>query len=105
MLTSEVTEIILGIYYTYPAAGPRLIWKKTCTECQDRDLRKPSESTVKKYIASLPEAFKMFREGKVGVRKWEQTAAPVTRYENATYSNERWHGDHSPLPIWIKIKN
>jgi putative transposase len=104
VLTPEVKSIILGAYYTYSAAGLRLVWKITCEECLDRRLPEPSESSVKKYIASLPEAFKMFRGGKPGIRKWEQTAAPVVRYENTTYSNERWQGDHSPLPIWIRIK-
>jgi putative transposase len=105
VLTSEVKAIILGFYFTYPAAGQRLIWKKTCIECQEREMKNPSESSVKKYIDSLPEALKMFREGKVGIRKWEQTAAPVTRYENTTYANERWHGDHSPLPTWVRTKS
>lgn len=103
-MTSEVKNIILGVYYTYSAAGLRLVWKVTCEECRERQLREPSESSVKKYISSLPEAFKMYRDGKLGIRKWEQTAAPVVRYENTTYSNERWQGDHTPLPIWIRIK-
>jgi putative transposase len=104
VLISETKAIILGFYFTYPAAGPRLIWKKTCVECKNRKLEEPSESSVKKYIVSLPEPFKMFRNGKVGIRRWEQTAAPVIRYENTTYANERWQGDHSPLPIWIRVK-
>lgn len=105
VLINEVKNIILGFYYTYTAAGPRIIWQKTCDECRDRKLKEPSESSVKKYLASLPEPFKLFRKGQNGIRKWEQTAAPVVRYENTRYSNERWQGDHSPLPIWIRVKD
>lgn len=104
VLVNEVKNIILGFYYTYTAAGPRLIWKKTCAECQSRKLKEPCESSVKKYLKSLPEPFKLFRGGKNGIRKWEQTAAPVIRYENTTYANERWQGDHSPLPTWVRVK-
>lgn len=104
VLTPEVKNIILAAYYTYSAAGPRLVWRVTSDECRSRELPEPSESSVKKYLASLPEAFKMFRDGKQGIRRWEQTAAPVIRFENTTFSNERWQGDHSPLPIWVRIK-
>jgi hypothetical protein len=40
----------------------------------------------------------------VGIRKWEQAACPVIRYENTTYANELWQGDHGPLRIWVKVK-
>lgn len=46
----------------------------------------------------------MFRHGKIGVRKWEREAAPVVRYENTEYANQRWQGDHTELPIWVKVR-
>ncbi len=104
VLTTKVKKLILGLYFAWPAAGPRAIWNELCKQCRERDLPEPSESTVFKFLDSLPEAFKMFREGKMGIRKWEQTAAPVVRYENTQFANERWQGDHSPLSIWVRYK-
>jgi len=104
VLTTQVKKLILGLYFAWPAAGPRAIWRELCKQCRERGLPEPSESTVFKFLGSLPEAFKMFREGKAGIRKWEQTAAPVVRYENTHFANERWQGDHSPLSIWVRAK-
>jgi transposase InsO family protein len=104
VLTSEVKKLALAVYFEYPAAGPRAVWKELGKICRERGLDEPGESTVFKFLDSLPEAFKMFRQGKPGVRKWEQTAAPVVRYENTTFANQRWHGDHSPLRIWVRAR-
>ena len=103
-LTPLIKELTLAIYFSLPAAGSRLIWSELCKECRAREMSEPSESTIHKFIASLPEAYKMFRQGKSGVRQWEQTAAPVVRYENTSFANERWQGDHSPIPIWVRAK-
>lgn len=104
ILTPEVKKLTLGLYLEFPAAGSRAIWKELRKVCRERGLNEPSESTIGKFIVSLPEAFKMFRGGKKGVRKWEQTAAPVVRYENTQFANERWQADHSPLQIWVRYR-
>lgn len=104
VLTFEVKKLALAVYFEFPAAGPRAVWKVLCRICRERNLVEPSESTIFKFLASQPEHFRMFRQGKPGVRKWEQTAAPVVRYENARFSNERWQGDHSPLQIWVRVR-
>jgi putative transposase len=104
VLTSLVKKLLLALYFAWPAAGARAIWKELRRECLKRKLEEPSESTVRKFLDSLPEAYKMFRRGKVGVRNWEQTAAPVVRYENTQFANERWQGDHSPTKIWVRAK-
>lgn len=104
VLKPEVEELALGFYFSYPAAGNRAIWSLLIKECEERQLPRPSESSITKFLNSLPEAYKMFRGGKSGVRRWEQTAAPVVRYENTTFANERWQADDSPLPIWVRVK-
>lgn len=104
VLIPEVKKLALAVYFEYPAAGSRAVWSELCKVCRARGLKEPSESTVSKFLATLPEALKMFRHGKSGVRKWEQTAAPVVRYENTTFANERWQGDHSPLQIWVRAR-
>lgn len=102
-LTPEVKKLTLAIYFTYQAAGNRAVWSKLIRECRERQLPEPSESSVVKFLNSLPEAYKMFRGGKPGVRCWEQSAAPVVRYENTVFANERWQVDDSPLPIWVRV--
>jgi putative transposase len=104
VLTGSIKKLTLAIYFEYPAAGSRAIWKKLCKVCRERGLKEPSEGAIRKFLASLPEPFKMFREGKIGIRRWKQTAAPVVRYENTQFANERWQGDHSPLQIWVRAK-
>ena len=104
VLIPEVKRLALAIYLEYPAAGPRAVWSELCKVCRERSWNEPSESTVGKFLAALPEALKMFRQGKSGIRKWEQTAAPVVRYENTTFANQRWQGDHSPLQIWVRAR-
>ena len=103
-LTPEVKKLALALYFTYPAAGNRAIWSELIKECHERQLPEPGESSVAKFINSLPEAYKMFRGGKPGIRRWEQSAAPVVRYENTVFANERWQADDSPLPIWVRVK-
>lgn len=104
VFTREVRGIALSWYFARPAAGPRAIWKETCKECRSRGIKEPCETTVKTFLENLDESLKLFRKGKSGVREWEQDARPVTRYENTTYANERWQADHSPLPMWVKVK-
>jgi putative transposase len=103
-LTPEIKKLALALYFTYSAAGNRAIWSELIKECRGRQLPEPSESSVKKFLNSLPEAYRMFRRGKPGIRQWEQTAAPVIRYENTVFANERWQADDSPLPIWVRVK-
>jgi putative transposase len=104
VFTREVREIALSWYFARPAAGPRAVWKETCKECHSRGIKAPCETTVKTFLENLDEGLKLFRKGKSGIREWEQEAKPVIRYENTTYANELWQGDHSPLPIWVKVK-
>ncbi|HEX8495342.1 MAG TPA: Mu transposase C-terminal domain-containing protein [Pyrinomonadaceae bacterium] len=104
VLTPIVKKIALAMFFAWPAAGARALWKELCKECQKRNITEPGESVVSKFFASLPEPYRLFREGKLGIRKWEQQGAPVVRYENTTFANERWQGDHSPIPIWVRAK-
>lgn len=104
IFTPEVKKLTLGWYFARPAAGYRAIWKKVCEECRRLKLAEPSETTLKDYLSGLEPALKLFRAGKPGIREWEQTGKPVVRYENTTYANELWQGDHSPLRIWVKAK-
>jgi putative transposase len=104
VFTPEVRKLTLGWYFARPAAGYRAIWKKVCEECRRLKLAEPSETTIKDYLSALEPALKLFRAGKAGIREWEQTGKPVVRYENTTYANELWQGDHSPLRIWVRVK-
>jgi putative transposase len=104
VFTPQVRAIALHWYFARPAAGYRAIWKLTCKDCCELGLTEPCETTVKDFLSNLEPALKLFRQGKPGKREWEQTGMPVVRYENTTYGNELWQGDHSPLRIWVRVK-
>ena len=100
--TSEVQKIVLMWWCARPAAGPKAIWEKVIEWCRKRRLPEPGYDLVKKYLASLPEVYKLFRGGKVQV--WDKQGRPVVRFEMAICANHRWQIDNSALPIWIKEK-
>ena len=104
IFTENVKRLTLIWFFARPAAGHRAIWKKVCEECKGLKVKEPSETSVKQYLISLPESLKAFRKGKAGIKEWEQHGRPVIRYENTTYANERWQGDHAPLRFWVKVK-
>lgn len=104
IMKPEVKKLIDFFLLDIPAAGPTAIWKEVCKECKERNLEEPSCSSVKQYIASLPEPIKLLRKGKRGLRQWDRNGRPVIRYENTTYSNERWQVDDCHLPMWARRK-
>lgn len=105
ILTVEIKKRVLTWWFARPAAGPRAIWKEIVKECQERKIKVPGYDTVKKYIESLPEAYKLFREGKLSIHEWERSFCPVVRFDLTTYSNQRWQIDNSRLDIWVRVKD
>jgi hypothetical protein len=103
VLTDEHKKRILAWWFARPAAGPRAIWKQLVEEYKDGG-RVPGYDVVKKYIKSLPEAYKLFREGKLGIHEWERSFCPVVRFDLTTYSNQRWQIDNSRLDIWARVR-
>jgi putative transposase len=104
VFTPEVQGITLAWYFARSAAGPRAIWNQVCKVCRERGLKEPCETSVKNFLENLDESLKVIRGGKLGLRKLDQEAKPVIRFENTKYANERWQGDHTPLPIWVKLR-
>jgi transposase InsO family protein len=104
VLTDELKKRIVMWLFARPAAGPRAIWKQIVKECQEHKVAAPGYDTVKKYIKSLPEAYRLFRRGKIGIHEWEKRFCPVVRFNLTTYSNQRWQTDHTRLKIWVRIK-
>lgn len=104
VMTTEVQSLSIGWFMARPAAGPRVIWKQVCDECRERGLQEPSESSVKHYLSNLSDATKKLRHGKSGIKEWDKQNAPVVRYENTTYANQRWQGDHTHLDIRVKVQ-
>lgn len=104
VLTSALKKRVLAWWFSRPAAGPRAIWKEIVKECQEQGIKVPGYDVVKKYLKSQPEAFKLFRQGKLGVHDWERSFCPVVRFNLTTYSNQRWQLDNSRLDIWVRVK-
>jgi putative transposase len=105
VLTFEIKKRVLAWWFARSAAGPRAIWKEIVKECQERKIKVPGYDTVKKYIESLPEAYKLFREGKLSIHEWERSFCPVVRFDLTSYSNQRWQIDNSRLDIWVRVKD
>jgi hypothetical protein len=103
ILTDELKKRVLTWWFARPAAGARAIWKQVTEELKDTDIPVPGYDVVKKYIEGLPEAYKLFRHGKLGVHEWERSFCPVVRFDMTTYSNQRWQMDNSRLDIWVRI--
>ena len=104
LLTTILKKRVLAWWFARPAAGARAIWKELVKECTENNVRAPGYDTVKKYINSLPEAYKLFRQGKIGIHEWERSFCPVVRFNLTTYSNQRWQIDNSRLDIWVRVK-
>lgn len=104
VLTDELKKRVLAWWFARPAAGARAVWKQLVEECKENDVRVPGYDVVKKYIKSLPEAYKLFRQGKIGIHEWERTLCPVVRFNLTTYSNQRWQIDNSRLDIWVRVR-
>jgi putative transposase len=104
LLTKEVEELTLALWYARPAAGPHVIWealKKVCAE-PDRNIPCPKYDVIKKFLKNRPPHEKLVREGKIEV--WDKQARPVVRFNITSYANERWQVDHSRLDIWVREK-
>ena len=103
VLTTNIKKRILAWFFARPAAGPKAIWKEITKECLENNERVPGYDCVKKYIRSLPEAYELFRKGKIGVHDWERSFRPVIRFNLATYSNQRWQIDNTRLDISVRV--
>lgn len=103
VFTDDLKKRVLAWWFARPAAGPRAIWKQLVEECKEHGVKVPGYDVVKKYIKSLPEAYKLFRKGKIRVHDWERSFCPVVRYDLTTYSNQRWQIDNSRLDIWVRV--
>lgn len=102
LLTAEVEEMILALWYAHPAAGPNAVWKELSKACAERNIRCPKYDVIKKFLKGRPLHDKWVREGKIGV--WDKQARPVVRFNITSYSNERWQVDHTRLDIWVRVK-
>jgi hypothetical protein len=104
LLSDDLKKRILAWWFARPAAGPRAIWKQLNEEYKDTSVKVPQYDAVKKYIKSLPEPYKLFRQGKIGIHEWERSFCPVVRFNLTTYSNQRWQIDNCRLDIWVRVR-
>src|SRR5205085_692125 len=104
VFTDDLKKRALAWWFARPAAGPRAIWKQVVAYCKEHGVGAPRYDVVKKYFASLPEVYKLFRQGKIGIKEWERNFRPVVRYNLTTYSNQRWQFDNSRLDFWVRVR-
>lgn len=60
----------------------------------------PSYESVRKYLEGLPEATRIILEE--GVEQYDEDARPTVLLDRASYGNEAWELDQTPLPIWMR---
>src|SRR5205085_1710223 len=104
VLTDDLKKRALAWWFARPAAGPHAIWKELSEECKKNGVKCPGYDAVKKYLKALPEAYKLFRQGKIGIHEWERSYCPVVRFNLTKYSNQRWQIDNCRLDIWVRVK-
>jgi len=109
VMTSEVKKLT-DYYFLEIAGGSRAVWKevvgalKRIEKKEKREIKHPSYSSVKQYIAGLEEAIKLLKKGQAGIREWDKQGAPVACLKTTRFSNELWQADHCFLPLWSKKK-
>lgn len=131
VLTAELKSLILGFYYSFPAAGAGSIHRlvvKAINELNSeiekevgvqemeqngddklksiptkRKLRIPAKITVWRFLNELPVEHKMARTPS-GIKEFNKQATSHVRFENTKRSNERWQVDHTQLNIWIRVR-
>jgi putative transposase len=102
LLTKEVEELTLALWYARPAAGAHAIWKELKKICAELGCTCPKYDVIKKFLKNRPAHDKLVREGKI--RVWDKQARPVVRFNITSYANERWQVDHTRLDIWVRVK-
>jgi putative transposase len=102
LLTEEVKDLTLALWYSYPAAGPHAIWDELKKLCAKGQIVCPKYDTVKKFLKERPLHDRWVRNGEI--KTWDKQARPVVRFNITSYSNERWQVDHTRLDIWVREK-
>lgn len=99
LLTTEIENQILAVWYARPAAGHKAVWRDAKRR-YDGTGNFPGYETVKKFLAGQSEQNKLVRAGRIKI--WNKQGRPVVEINNTQYSNQRWQIDHSRLDIWVK---
>lgn len=102
LLTKEVEELTLALWYARPAAGAKVIWGELRKVCAELGIVCPKYDAIKKFLKARPLHDKWVRVGKIGV--WDKQARPVVRFNITSYANERWQVDHTRLDVWVRVK-
>lgn len=102
LLTKQVEELILALWYARPAAGAKALWEELRKVCAELGLTCPKYDTIKRFLHARPLHDKWVRAGKISV--WDKQARPVVRFNITSYANERWQVDHTRLDIWVRVK-
>lgn len=100
LLTTEIENQILAVWYARPAAGHKAVWRDAKRRYGGTGTNFPGYETVKKFLAGQSEQNKLVRAGRINI--WNKQGRPVVEINNTQYSNQRWQIDHSRLDIWVK---
>lgn len=97
-VSSEIKDLIQGLYLRTPPVTARAIYRAVCEVCQKNKWRKPSYDVVHEIIAEIPPPLKTLAHE--GLKAYKQAFGLIHRFE-ADRPNEIWQADHSPLDILV----
>lgn len=103
VMTDEVLNEMVRLYFHHPYATERWIAKTLATFCRKNGLRVPSRETVRRALGELPAHEKALRQGHESDPKavWRAKASPTTEIPTVT-PNEEWQADEADLEVWVR---
>lgn len=97
-VSSEVKDLIQGLYLRTPPVPVSAIYRAVCEVCKKNNWRKPSYDVVHEIITEVPLPLKTLAHE--GLKAYKQAFGLIHRFE-ADRPNEIWQADHTPLDILI----
>jgi transposase len=64
-MTNDVQSIVLRVWLSFPAAGPKAVWRMARKHCAERNLPQPGYDIVYRFLRGQPRYVKLLREGKL----------------------------------------
>lgn len=100
-MTESVQRIVMRVWLSLPAAGPRAVWKVATKECEAAGLSCPGYDSVWRFLNSQRPDVKAMRGGKLELVRKQMRS--VARVQLESRANARFQIDHTQLDVWVKV--
>ena len=102
-MTAEVEQLVMRVWLSRPAAGPKAVWRAVVKELEASQKAHPSYVSVWRFLNKQKDDIKALRAGKLEVVR--KTMRAVVRVQFESRANARFQIDHTQLDIWIKVES